>query len=199
MLPVHGPEAAAHVAYAKVPDIFGDRFYMKLAHLRRFPECLHVVVVVVLQDTPDDDGREFIEVQRGIQAVVFGAALPEILFHLPGKGCHVDVYEVEMLLDDPLEVATVRRRVLHGDPEMLAEQVCRAALHLAAVRKDHGREVHAGPFRFSDCYSILCAIFHLVLHLTRQMSAVVASIWQAIPGPRRCVSVRPVSPRCLNG
>ena len=35
--------------------------------------------------------------------------------------------------------------------------------------------------------------------LTRQMSAVVASIWQAIPGPRRCVSVRPVSPRCLNG
>ena len=46
---------------------------MELAHLGRFPESFHVVVVVVLQDTPDDDGREFIKIQRGIQTVVLYA------------------------------------------------------------------------------------------------------------------------------
>ena len=107
VLPVHGTQSAAHVAYAEVPDIFGNGLYMELTHLRCFPEGLHVVVVVVLQDTPDDDGREFIKVQRRIQPIVFSATLPEILFHLSGQRRHVDVNKVEMFLDDSLEVTTV--------------------------------------------------------------------------------------------
>ena len=90
--------------------------------------------------------------------------MPEILFHFSGEGCHVDVDKVEMLLNDPLEIPAVRRGVLHGDPQMLAQQVCRTALHFAAVREDDGREVHAGPLLLRDRDAVLRAVFHLILH-----------------------------------
>jgi hypothetical protein len=82
---------------------------MELAHLGRLPERFHVVVVIVLQDAPDDDGSELIEVQRGIQTVILCAALPKILFHLSRQGRHVDVDEVEVLFNFLNQIAVLRR------------------------------------------------------------------------------------------
>ena len=85
VFPFHGPEAPAHVPDTELPDVPGDGFDMELAHLPGFSEGLHVVVVVVLQDAPDDDGREFVKIQSGFQPVVSGTALPEIFFDFSGQ------------------------------------------------------------------------------------------------------------------
>ena len=69
-----------------------------------------------------------------------------------------------MFFDDALEVAAVRRCVLNGYAEMLAQKIRRTAFHFAPVCKDHGREMHTGPFFRRDLNAIPGTVFHLVFH-----------------------------------